>query len=199
MKNLYLATAFAFAPLLLSAEANAKQSPISYNYVQVGAVQTDFADIPEFDAKGFQFKASKELGYNVFVEAMYFDASDDVSGFDFDVDKWEVALGYVHRFSPSTAIDFQAGYGDIELGLSNSEESASTGTNYYMLESNVRHNITPNWEVFAGLEWQFWDEGSDQKAYNLGAQYKWNSIALGAEYTKYSDSEVFGLYARYQF
>jgi predicted porin len=68
-----------------------------------------------------------------------------------------------------------------------------------MLESNVRHNITPNWEVFAGLEWQFWDEDSDQKAYNLGAQYKWNSIALGAEYTKYSDSEVFGLYARYQF
>ena len=203
MKKLFILPALLSVPLCFSASTFGQTTPPSYDYVQLGAVQTDFADIPEFDAKGFQLKASKELGYNLFAEAMYFDASDEASNaefdFDFDVEKWEISLGYIHRFSAATALDAQVGYGDIELGLSNGQESASTGTNYYMLETNIRHMVMKNWELFAGLEWQFWDEGSDQKAYNLGTQYSWSNLAVGAEYTKYSDSEVFGIYARYQF
>lgn len=190
---------FVISSLLISAVATAQHSPLSYDYVQAGIVQTDFADIPPFDARGFELKASKELGYGFFGEATYFDTSDDKNGLDFDADKWEVAVGYIHRFSSKTVFDYQVGYGDIELGLSNGEESVSTGTNYYMAEANVRHSLNANWELFAGLEWQFWDEGSDQKAYNLGAQYHWDAISVGAEYTKFSDSQVFGLFARYQF
>ena len=44
-----------------------------------------------------------------------------------------------------------------------------------------------------------WSEGSDQKAYHLGARYKPDTFSFGTEYTKYSDSDAISLFARYSF
>lgn len=194
MKKLTLLSTLLVSPFVL-----AEQAPLSYDYVQVGATQIEFADIPQFTARGFEIIASKEFGYGIFAEATYFDTKDDKFGEEFTVDKWEVAVGYIHRFSSKTHFDYQVGYGDIDLGLSNATDSISTGTEYFMLETNARHNLALNWEIYGGLEWQFWREGSDQKAYNLGGQYQWDSFIVGAEYTKYSDSEIFGIHGRYTF
>ncbi len=194
MKKLTLLSTLLFGPFAL-----AEQTPLSYDYIQAGSVQIEFADIPQFTARGFEVLASKEFGYGVFGEATYFDTKDNKFDEEFTADKWEVAVGYIHRLSSKTHFDYQVGYGDIDLGLSNATDSISTGTEYFILEANARHSLARNWEVTAGLEWQFWREGSDQKAYNLGVQYQWGSVTLGAEYTKYSDSEIFGIHGRYAF
>jgi hypothetical protein len=199
MKKLLLTTTLLFSPLLFSPPTLAKPTPLSFDYIQVGAAQIEFADIPQFTARGFELIASKHVGYNVFAEATYFATKDNKFGEEFTADKWEVSLGYIQQLSSSTHLDYQLGYGDIDLGLSNGVESISTGTEYVMLETNIRHYLALNWEIYAGLEWQFWREGSDQKAYNLGSQYQWGRFIWGVEYTKYSDSEVFGIHGRYLF
>lgn len=194
MKKFTLLTALVLSPLSL-----AEPLPLSYDYIQGGATQIEFADIPQFTAQGFEAIASKRFWDNFFVEGTYFDTKDNKFGEEFTADKWEVSIGYIQSFSSTTHIDYLLGYGEIDLGLSNGIDSISTGTEYLMLETNARHMLSSDWEVFAGLEWQFWREGSDQKAYNLGAQKYWGSFIGGVKYTKYSDSEIFGLYGRYVF
>ena len=194
MKIMTLVTALVLSPLSV-----AEPMPLPYNYLQGGATQIEFADIPQFTAQGFEVIASKRLGYDFFVEGTYFDTKDNKFGEQFTADKWEASIGYIQPISSATHIDYQLGYGEIDLGLSNGIEAISTGTEYLMLETNARHMLFHDWEIFAGLEWQFWREGSDQKAYNLGGQKYWGSLISGVKYTKYSDSEIFGVYGRYVF
>jgi len=190
---------FFSATALLLASASAFSAEPSYDFGQVSLLQTEFADLDMFTPKGFELKASKEFGYNLFGEATYFTADDKEQGVTMDVDRWKVAFGYIQRFSARTAIDYQLGYGEIDIKLHDNDNSASADTYYFTAESNIRHMLTDNLEVYAGLEWQKWDEGSDQKAYRLGTQYNWDVFTVGGEYTKFSDSEVFALFARYKF
>ena len=189
---------FAAASLLvLSSTAHAGQP--SYDFVQTSLLQSEFADISPFTLQGFEVKVSKELGYKVFAEATYFAADDTLSGDTFDVSDMKLTVGYIQRLSNKTAIDYQFGYGDINLKLSNANALWKDSTHFFVAETNIRHKFTPALEAFGGLEWQFWGKGSDQKAYNVGVQYDWAVVAVGAKYTKYSDSDRIGMFVRYEF
>lgn len=194
MRKELLVTATLFSPFLF-----AMQSPHPYDFIQATATQIKFADISQFTARGIEVTASKEFGLGSFGKLTLFDAKDNKFGEEFTVNKWEVTAGYIHRFSEKTHFDYQVGYGDIDLGLSNATDAISTGTQYFILETNARHSIAQNWEASTGLEWQFWREGTDQKAYKLGIQRKIDSFTFGAKYTKYSDSEIFGIHGRFIF
>ncbi|MCQ8848008.1 hypothetical protein NQT74_05410 [Alteromonas stellipolaris] len=197
-KLLIAPTCFLAASAVFAADKPINNAP-SYDFAQVSLVQTEFADIDMFTPKGFEFKASREFGMNFFGEATYFMADDKTQGVNMDVDRWKVALGYIHQFSNRTVLDGKISYGEIDIKINDSDNAVSAGTEYFTGEANIRHMITNNLEVYGGLEWQKWDEGSDQKAYKLGTQYFWDSIAVGGEYTKFSDSEVFAAFVRYSF
>lgn len=184
---------------LLSTFGSASAEQLSYDFVQVAAIQTEFADIVGFKAKGFEVKGSYEFYPNVFTEVTYFSADDTANDIKFDVDQWQVKAGYIQRLSSNTALDYSLGYGKIEFDYRKGELRAGDETNYYSLNTSIRHMLVVDVEVYAGLGIQKWKKGSDQKYYTLGSQYTFGDFVAGASYTKFSDSEVFAITGRYTF
>lgn len=181
---------------------NVSANTLSYDFVQMGYVKGDYADIKPFDLTGLEIEGSYSLPHDFFVTGKYRSSDDSHNSVQFDESNWQVGVGYRFDFRSNTVFDARVTYGDIRFELIDDEESANASTNYYSVAGNVRHQLTDSVEVYGGLEWQFWDEGSDQKAYRLGARYSFksaNAFSLGIEYTKYSDSQWGKLFARYQF
>ncbi len=193
MKKLLITSGF----LLLTPFANAQ--PPSYDFVQIGVQSSEYADLSDFDLFGYEFRASKTLSNRFFIEGSYAFSDDDYNDFTMDNNIWKVSIGYIQKLSSSTVIDYQLGYGNVEIKLKNDVESFGSDADYVSLESNIRHKFTHDLEGYAGLEFQNWNAGSDQKAYHLGLSYDWMVVNLGVEYTKFSDSEIFRLFMRYEF
>ncbi|MFK8017756.1 MAG: hypothetical protein AB8G17_20185 [Gammaproteobacteria bacterium] len=191
--NKYLLTSLL---ALTSVTANADPS---YQYIQTSWVRLHFADIDAFRPIGLQIEGSYAFADDFFARLSYTDADDSEATVKFDVEQWQAAFGYVWQFSHTTAMDLQLGYGDIALAGRSASTSARTGTQYWSVGWNVRHMLNQNIELVGGLEWQTWRKGSDQKAYTLGGQYHFDRFSVGAEYTKYSDSEWVGVTGRFSF
>lgn len=194
MKKKLLAGLFIVA---VAAQCNATTP--SYNFVQGSVVKVEFADLQPFELKGYELRGSYEFYDNFFAELSYIDADDSISDNDFGMQNWQVEAGYIYSYSTATTMDIKLGYGKIDFDFRDNNESFKGGTYFYSLSSNVKYMLTQEIELGAGLEIQYWDEGSNQKAYNLRAQYHFDSFSVGAEYTKYSDSEVVALTARYSY
>ena len=171
----------------------------TYTYSQVGYVQSDIADLDDFTLKGFELKSSYAFSDNFFIEGTYSDVNDDATGIRLDAQRLVATLGYIQHINARTTIDYQLGYGDVDLGVSNEAENWEGGTHYYIVESNLRHKVTTHLEFYGGLEWQNWDDGDNQKAYKLGVKYNWDKFAIGTEYNKYSDEDTVLAYLRYEY
>lgn len=194
MRNLIVPAIFL---TLFSASSNANQP--SYTFVQASFVKTELADLENFDPTGFELKVSAEVGYDVFVEYKYTNADDTSGGLKLDTKQQQFSMGYIHNISAKTTFDYRIGYGNFKMTGSSVTESTSASIDYFSLAANVRYQLTPELEIFGGLEAQNWDGDADQKAYRLGAQYNLWGFLTGVEYTKYSDQEIFGVSARYVF
>lgn len=192
MKKMLVAMYLATAAMTAHAE-------LSYHYVEASLLRLDFEDIPGFKPFGFEIEASYSVGKHFFARVNYADASDTNADAKFSVDQWLVTAGYLKRLSQATVIDLQLGYGDIELKGRSNRSSGSADSQFFTSALNVRHMLGRNIEMFGGLEWQRWNAGSDQKAYTLGARYHFEPLSFGLEYTKFSDSEWFGLSTRWSF
>lgn len=173
-----------------------------YDFVQLnGVVKSEYSDIDEFDLKGFELRGSKSFGSNFFGELRYRDLDDSFSGVDFDESRWNASLGYVIPMSNKVHFDVRANYGDIDVELSNGDESIGFDTKYYGVSGYAHYGLTQDINLYAGLEYQKLDidEGDDQKAYHLGATYTFDAVSVGTEYVKYSDSDALSLFVRYSF
>ena len=198
-KHTIAATLMAFSSLCSTA---VQADSLDYDFVQLGYAAGDYADIEPFDLKGPEFEASYELSHNLFITGKYRSADDKISQYTLDETNWQAGAGYYYNFRQDTVFDARLYYGEIDFKLSDSEDSAKDGTHFFSLAGNVRHQLTDAVELFGGLEVQKWHKGSNQKAYRLGAQYAFGEtkqFVLGAEYTKFSDSEWCKLFARYVF
>lgn len=185
--------------LCLSICAPAIAAQPSYEFIQVGVVQTEVSELEVFDPKGFELKASIELSNKVFTEYKHIDSSDSHNGLKLEFLQRQIDFGYIHTISPKLTLDYRLGYGNFRATGSTANESSQADTNFYSIATNARYQLTPNLELFAGLEAQNWEGDADQKAYRLGAQYDLWVFLARAEYTKYSDQEIFGLSLRYEF
>ena len=175
---------------------------LDYDYLQLGYAAGDYADIAPFDLKGPEFEASYEISHHIFITGKYRSADDKISQYTLDETNWQAGAGYYYHLNQNTVFDGRLYYGEIDFKLSDNEESAKDGTHFYSIVGNVRHQLTNQIELFGGLEVQKWHKGSNQKAYRLGAQYAFGEtrkFVVGAEYTKFSDSEWCKLFARYVF
>lgn len=195
--NLPLAFLAIITPLTIVPIASAAAP--SYDYIQVAYQNTEYADIDGFDLRGVEFRVSKQLSSSLFAEFNYSHGDDKLQDISFKNPKWKASLGYIQWLSTNTAIDYQVGYGNIEIDLSNSSVRQKEDADLYSIETNIRHRIHPNIEIYGGLEFQDWDIGSNQKAYHLGALYDIPVVKLGLEYTKFSDSEIMAATIRYEF
>ncbi len=184
---------------LLTVFGTSSANQLSYDFVQIAAIQTEFADIVGFKARGLEAKASYEFYPDLFTEVTYFSADDTANEIKFDVEQWQFKVGYIQRLASNTVLDYSLGYGKIEFDYRKGELRAGDETNYYSLNTNIRYMLANDVEIYAGLGIQKWKKGSDQKYYTLGTHYVFDDFAAGASYTKFSDSEVFAITGRYSF
>ena len=169
-----------------------------YDFIQVNAVQAEYAAHPMFTFRGVELRASKGWR-NFFTELRYRDLTDDSQGLDMEEKRWNASLGYAIPISERTRVDVRANFGDVELTLSKSQRTLQQSSDYSGVSTFIHHAVSARVDLFAGLEYQSWDKDFDQKAYHLGSNYRFDRLTLGAEYTKYSDSDAINLVLRYSF
>lgn len=180
--------------LLLSSPVQADD----YDFIQVNAVQAEYAAHPMFTLRGAELRASKGWK-SFFSELRYRNLTDDSQGLDMKEERWNASLGYAISLSEHTRVDVRGNVGDVELTLSNSQRKLQQSSSYSGVSTFIHHAASDRLDLFAGLEYQSWDKDFDQKAYHLGVNYRFARLTLGAEYTKYSDSDAINLVLRYGF
>lgn len=169
-----------------------------YNFIQAHALRAEYADIPGFTLKGYELRAG--LGWeNFFTEFRYRDLSDTPDERELDESRWNLAIGYVIPITIKTRLDFRLNYGKYDVVGKAPDASLKLDPSYEGISSYVYHAFNPDIEVYGGLEWQNLPDDTDQKAYHLGAMYNFADISVGAEYTKYSDTDAMSLFVRYEF
>lgn len=171
----------------------------SYSFFQVSAVKTELAELEQFNPRGFSVKVSSQWGYNLFTEFKYIEADDTKSNLSLETVQRQFSLGYFHKISAKTTLDYRIGYGNFKTTGRSASESSSANTDYYSLATNVRFQASSDLEIYGGFEAQNWEGDADQKAYRLGALYDLWGFLAGIEYTKFSDQDVLGVSARYAF
>ena len=169
-----------------------------YDFFQVNAVQAEYAAHPMFTFRGAELRASKGWK-SFFTELRYRNLTDENQGLDMKEKRWNASLGYAVPLSERTRIDLRANFGDVELTLSNSQRKLQQSSNYSGVSTFIHHAVSDRVDFFAGLEHQSWAKDFDQKAYHLGGNYQFDRLSLGAEYTKYSDSDTINIVLRYSF
>jgi hypothetical protein len=70
---------------------------------------------------------------------------------------------------------------------------------YEGVSSFIHYDYSEELNLYAGLEWQNLPNNADQKAYHLGGMYTLNWASIGAEYTKYSDTDAISVFVRYEY
>ncbi|MFK8042952.1 hypothetical protein [Congregibacter sp.] len=169
-----------------------------YDFFQVNAVQAEYAAHPMFTFRGAELRASKGWG-SFFSELRYRNLTDESRGLDMKEKRWNAAVGYAVPLSERTRFDIRGNFGDVELTLSNSQRKLQQSSNYSGVSTFIHHAVSDRLDLFAGLEYQNWEKDFDQKAYHLGTNYRFDRLTLGAEYTKYSDSDAINFVLRYGF
>lgn len=169
-----------------------------YNYVQVHGLRAEYADLPGFTLLGAEVRAGFSLG-QVFGEFRYRDTRDKPDARKLDEDRWNVSLGYAFPSSRKTHYDLRLNYGELGLDGRSPQGNLKARIDYFGISGFVHHQATEKLRFYAGLEQQNWQGWSTQKAYHLGSSYKLEWFSVGAEYTKYSDSDAISFFIRYDF
>jgi hypothetical protein len=169
-----------------------------YNYIQLHALRAEYADMPDFTLHGAEVRAGFSVG-QVFGEFRYRDTRDKPDVRKLDEDRWNVSLGYAFPSSSKTHYDLRLNYGELSLDGRSPNGDLAARIDYFGLSGYVHHQLSDRWKLYAGLEQQNWQGWSTQKAYHLGSSYRWSWLSVGAEYTKYSDSDALSLFLRYDF
>lgn len=182
-----------FAYLCLGASSGGAALASEFNYIQVHGMQASYGDISGFDLRGgFGWEA-------FFTELRYRNLEDTAGDNKLEDERWNVSLGYSMSVSQNIRVDVRANYGSIELVGTSPAGCFISKPKYQGLSSYIHYDYSRDVRLYGGLEWQNLPDNADQKAYHLGAMYQFEAVAIGAEYTKYSDTDAISLFARYQF
>lgn len=190
-----------FGPLafvILGSISNPSAQASEFNFIQLHGMQATYGDIPGFDLRGAEIRGG--FGWNqLFTEFRYRNLDDRSGDRKLEDERWNISVGYAWPLTANLSVDMRANYGSIKLEGHGPDEYFISKPKYEGLSSYLHYSYSANINLYGGLEWQNLPENADQKAYHLGAMYQFEVITLGAEYTKYSDTDAISLFARYQF
>jgi hypothetical protein len=181
----------------ISGETSTVASP-NWNYIQ-GSYAS--ADVIGFEPSGFAVNGSHLIGDNFFLMGDYNLLSEDVSGFDLDVDYAQLSLGLGYRYAVNSSSDVYVAvsYEDVTFELSGNDSKLKSSENGYGVQVGVRSMVTDNIELSGSLGMVSIDSESDT-AYDLGANYFFNeSFSAGVGYSSWDDIDITSLNVRYSF
>lgn len=162
--------------LLLAVPFAASAEDLSYSYLQAGATRVD-AD--GFDAEnGIGFGAAGELTENWHMFGNYRSYSVDVLDESFDVDGWNLGLGYNMGISDSADFIGRVSY--------EKAETAGFSANGFGVEAGIRNAFNEHFEGGASLKYTD-IEDENNTGIELYGQYKFGewgivgTLSLGSE------------------
>ncbi|AXT30737.1 outer membrane beta-barrel protein [Pseudoalteromonas tunicata] len=180
-------TAFVFVMCVFQSAA----ASFNDDFIKVGAISTRIADVNGLKLQGTNLEGRKQFGHwfglmqwsqqaDSLSETAFYDATVDESDYinepfklTFDFNRYSVGLGRYVSLSEQTQLDFSALYGKMVFKLSLNEFAERNQTNTLNLNIQLRHFITAQIELNAGLSYErFSDNFADNSlVYRLGAEY----------------------------
>jgi Ax21 family sulfation-dependent quorum factor len=142
------------AAIPFSAQADDK---LSYSYVEADYVNFDS------DADGFGLRGSFEFGDSGFYGLGGW-RSGEIDDTDFDIETWELGVGYAHDLSPNTDLISELAWTNVDVeGFDDDGYRASVG---------LRGSFSENFEGLIKANYVDGDDQDSNFTGTLGAQYK---------------------------
>jgi hypothetical protein len=185
-----LAAAAAFVPFLAHAE------DISWSYLEGGYVNTDIDGFDE-EVDGFALRGSYELTDEVFVFAGYTDQGTSVSGFDIDVQSYNLGLGYAWPLGKALDLYGKLGYVSSEADVQGLGDADDDG---YSLAVGLRGRAVEQLELEGAVSYVDLSDSGDDTTLDLGARWYFTpQFAFGVEGSFGDDANSYGLGVRWSF
>ena len=171
----------------------------TYDFIQLHALRSEYVNLDDFTLKGFEVRAGYSIG-RFFGEYRYRDLRDKPDARELDEDRRNFSIGYAFPARGKTHFDVRLNRGDVNMIGTSPNGGLKLQVDYYGVSAYAHHQLSERTRLYVGLEQQNWrGGGSTQKAYHLGAAHRVSWFSLGAEYTKYSDTDAMSIFARYSF
>ena len=193
MKRSLLALALA-AALPVSAQA----AELSYNFIELDYARMNVDDDGGFDVDpdGFGLKGSFELGEKMYAFGSYLRGSDEIAGFDFDIDQTQLGLGDRHGISDTADFIAELRWMNVSADVDGFDADANGGR----VSAGFRGVMAENFEGYAKANYTDGGDFDGEFSGTLGAQVKFNptwGITGEAEFG--SDTSIYMLGLRASF
>jgi hypothetical protein len=178
--------------MLAAAPLAAEAEDMSYSYVDLAYVETDFDGIGP-SADGFALRGSVGFAENWLAFVEYADQS--VAGIDLDT----IAVGFGGHYGLAENVDLvgRLGYFQVELDAGAGLDADDDG---YLFDLGLRGRIGGAVELEGGVRYTDLDDGGDDTALVIGGRFHFNRTwALGAELQSGDDLETILAYVRASF
>lgn len=183
---------------LLSVNAVAAVSP-TWNYAQLGYIQTDIDGLSELDPNGLMVFGSYELSEHFFIAGSFASLSDDYQSVEVDLEQGTAGLGYKYSMTQSTdwfvALSYEYASAEVDTPFfDNKEDGHGVG-----IMTGVRSMVLDQLELKGALR-HVHIEGEGQSSLGLGIDYLLSDFAaVGVNYDIGDDANTFGFNLRYNF
>jgi Ax21 family sulfation-dependent quorum factor len=192
MKRSLLALAL-LAGLPLSAQA----SELSYNFIEADYLRVNIDDADDFDPAGFGLRGSFAMGEQFYGFGSYLSASDDVGGFDLDVDQSQLGLGYRHGVSDKADFIAELSWINQSVDVDGLGEADGNGGK---LSVGIRGLMGDQFEGYAKANYLDGSDFDGDFSATLGAQFRFNETwGLTGEAEFGGDGDVYMIGVRASF
>jgi hypothetical protein len=165
----------ALAPLAALAEG------MSYSFVDVGYIETDFDGVGD-KADGFALRGSVGFAQDWFVLAEYVAQSVQ----DVDIDTISVGFGGHYGINEELDVVGKLAYTEVDLSAPGGLDASDDG---FFLEAGLRGRVADAVELEGGLRYVDFSDGGDDTGFYLAGRYHFNATwAVGVEYRSADDA-----------
>lgn len=178
--------------VLAAAPLAAMAEDMSYSYVDLAYVDTDFDAVGE-SADGFGLRGSIGFGQNWFAFAEY--ASTSVQSVDID----NVAVGVGGHYGLNDGLDLvgRLGYIQVDLSAPGGFDADDDG---FLADLGLRGRVGDAVELEGAVRYTDFSDGGDDTALVVGGRFHFNQTwAVGAEYSSGDDLSTLLAYVRASF
>lgn len=178
--------------VLAAAPLAAQAEDMSYSYVDLAYVETDFDGIGP-SADGFGLRGSVGFAENWLAFAEY--SATSVSGVD--IDQLAVGLGGHWGIAENVDLVGRLGYFQVELDAGGFGTADDDG---FLVDVGLRGRLGDAVELEGGARYTDLSDGGDDTALVLGGRFHFNQTwALGAEFQSGDEIETILAYVRASF
>ena len=184
--------------MLAAAPLAAQAEDMSYSYVDLAYVETDFDGIgPSADGFGLRGSVGFAENWLAFAEYSAQSVSNVIPGVDLDVDTIAVGFGGHYGIAENLDLVGHLGYVEVDFSASGGLDADDDG---FLFDLGLRGRVGDAVELEGGARYTDLSDAGDDTSVFVGGRFHFNQTwALGAEYQSGSDTSSILAYVRASF